>query len=74
MLPVGEIPKSADRVVTDRRHHKSSLLNRAQILLQFHELDFAIQSPVRRTEKDQHGPLRTHDRLEVPGSTVLVRG
>ena len=68
MLPAREVLERADRIVADRQNAESLLSDRFQMLLQLHELDFAERSPVRRTEKDQHGSLRAHDRLESPAS------
>ena len=46
--------------------------DRGQILLQLHELDFTEGSPICGTEKDQHGALRTHDRLQSLRPAVLI--
>lgn len=58
MPAIGEALEHTNRVITDC----SNLFpDRRQILLQLHELDFTEGSPIRGTEKDQHGALRTHD-------------
>jgi len=72
VLAGGEIFKSAGGIVTYRDNTKPLLSDRFQILFQLNELDLAVRSPIRRTEKDYHGALWPLNRLEGLTPAILV--
>jgi hypothetical protein len=74
MLPIGKVLERTDGIVADGRYSESPLPDRIESLLQLHELDFTEGSPIRGTEKDQHGAAGTHDRFESLNAAVLVDG
>jgi hypothetical protein len=73
VLAVGKTLERSNGIVTDRRDAESLFSDCIEMLLQLHELDFTERSPIRRTEKDQHGAFGSHDRFEILSPTVLVR-
>jgi hypothetical protein len=52
MLPIGEAPERAGRIVADGRDAETLLPDCRQILCQFDELDLAERSPIRGAEED----------------------
>jgi hypothetical protein len=61
MLPISKILQRTYRVVTNRYNSEPLFPDRFQVLFQLNELNLAERSPVRRTEKDDHGAFRSHD-------------
>jgi len=63
-VPVGEIFQDFFRVVTDGRQLDSLLLESWDSALQLDQLPLAERSPIRRTEKEKSGAVRSFQRFE----------
>src|SRR5207244_11079492 len=53
-------------------HSPALLLHVLQAALQFDQLRFAIGSPIRRTEEDEHCSFGSQDRLQRPDRAILI--
>src|SRR5260370_26185986 len=64
-LAFREISQNANGIVADRGNSQALLTKPFGILLQLHELRFAVRSPIRGPEEDHHGSLRSANRIEI---------
>jgi hypothetical protein len=71
-LSLGKLPQDAIAVVTDRRKPKAGPSQYRRIVLQLHELPFAIRSPICRTEEHKHQALPRHQRFHDTRLAVLI--
>lgn len=63
-MAVGEKPQDIRRVVTDRREPKTLLFEPRDRALQLDQLPLAERSPIRRTEKQEYGSVRSLQRFQ----------
>ena len=68
----GEVGQNLRRVVADRYQFQSLLANLINAPLQLDQLRPAVGSPIRRSYEDEHGSLRSYDRLQCPGLAMLI--
>src|ERR1035438_1009504 len=71
-LSLGKLQQDAIAVVADRRKAPARPLQYRRIVLQLHELPFAIRSPICRTEEHQHETLPPHQRFHGARAAVLI--
>jgi hypothetical protein len=61
-----------DGVIADGDNAQPLRLDLSEMTLQLDQLRFAVGSPIRGSDEDQHRTLGPHDRTQVPHRPVLI--
>ncbi len=71
-MPLGKVGENLGRIVTDGGKPPALVPKLLPVFLQLDELHFAIRSPIRRPEEDNHGSLWSPNGVEILKLPILI--